>query len=373
MSHLLKRVVFKSYLFINGVKHFAALPFRKKLFSSESYYPEYSNKKNKICIYFEQCLNILKYGAPNDFYFLYGFDIKGFKNRKGYVDNLEFRNRRESLNRKDDGTIIVLRDKFLFGLVAEGLGVNTPHNIALVDGSKLFLHVKDSGEDSVNIKDLALVFPTLDGFAKLIDGECANGVFHMEIKDSSILVDGEPMTMEQLSRRFNDHRHIIQQRITQHDAINAIYPNAINTIRLVTVYDERTNQIEVLSCVLRVGCGKNHVDNWAVGGLSIGIDTETCTLRKYGFYKPGFGTKTAVHPNSNVVFEGYPIPFLKEAIEDAKRFHFFIKNVHSIGWDIAVTPSGPCFIEGNDNWEISLMQVCNHGYQKEFNNLFLQK
>jgi histone deacetylase complex regulatory component SIN3 len=112
------------------------------------------------------------------------------------------------------------------------------------------------------------------------------------------------------------------------------------------------------------------VDNWAVGGLAIGIDVENESLHKYGFYKPGYGTKALEHPNSGIVFDGYKIPFLQQAIEQAKNLHSFLPGVHSIGWDIAIGENGPIIIEGNDNWEISLVQICSHGLQKEFDNYF---
>lgn len=52
------------------------------------------------------------------------------------------------------------------------------------------------------------------------------------------------------------------------------------------------------------------------------------------------------------------------------RFHTFLPSIHSIGWDIAITKDGPCFVEGNDNWEVSLVQICSHGLAKEFNDWF---
>ena len=56
----------------------------------------------------------------------------------------------------------------------------------------------------------------------------------------------------------------------------------------------------------------------------------------------------------------------EEAKEMVRNFHLQLKEVHSIGWDITITPDGPCIIEGNDNWEISALQVTNHGMKKEF-------
>ena len=54
----------------------------------------------------------------------------------------------------------------------------------------------------------------------------------------------------------------------------------------------------------------------------------------------------------------------------ARRFHSELHEIHSIGWDSAITDAGPCFIEGNDNWEISLVQICSKGLQREFEELF---
>ena len=47
-----------------------------------------------------------------------------------------------------------------------------------------------------------------------------------------------------------------------------------------------------------------------------------------------------------------------------------LKDIHSIGWDIAIGKDGPVFIEGNDNWEINGPQVGNRGLKKEFEEYF---
>ena len=77
-----------------------------------------------------------------------------------------------------------------------------------------------------------------------------------------------------------------------------------------------------------------------------------------------------MHPDTGIVFDGYELPYIGEAIDLAKAFHSHFKNIHSIGWDIAITENGPCFIEGNDNWEISLVQACSKGLRKEFQEFF---
>ena len=85
--------------------------------------------------------------------------------------------------------------------------------------------------------------------------------------------------------------------------------------------------------------------------------------------KPKYGTKTKEHPDTHIAFNGYEIPFYKEAEAMAILLHQNMYRSHSIGWDIAITNNGPVFIEGNDRWEISLIQAV-HGGMKYIEKYF---
>lgn len=344
------------------------LPFGKQYYSAQCYFPEYlDRRKSKFYILLDQYAHVLKYGRPNSFYFLYGLDIKGLNRSGDFVDCNLFIRRREKMNRRfcEYPPIGVLRDKSLFGVVAEGFGIRTPNNIGIIKNGIVYMFEKKC---KMPLSEFIEQNDECDAFIKRIDGECGDGVFHIHISDGMIRYKNEQLNTDIFNKQ---DRYLIQDAIKgQHHDISIIYPKAINTLRLVTVLNPQTKDIEVMTCVLRVGKGENQVDNWAMGGLSIGVDLEKGTLRKYGFYKPGFGTKATEHPDSHVVFDGYKIPYLQEAINQAKTLHGHLYGIHSIGWDIAITEDGPCFVEGNDNWEISLMQISNHGLQKEFKQLF---
>ena len=43
------------------------------------------------------------------------------------------------------------------------------------------------------------------------------------------------------------------------------------------------------------------------------------------------------------------------------ELHKVMFRSHSIGWDVAITENGPVIIEGNDRWEISLIQAVHGG------------
>ena len=76
-------------------------------------------------------------------------------------------------------------------------------------------------------------------------------------------------------------------------------------------------------------------------------------------YKPCHGLKAEKHPDTNIQFSDFLVPQFEEAKQLCIKAHKVFNSIHSIGWDVAVTENGPCLIEGNDNWEISMMQACD--------------
>jgi hypothetical protein len=228
---------------------------------SETFYPELGRRKNRIVIFFDQLMNIFKYGEINRFYFLYGFDIKNFRNRKEYVDYAEFKRRRDKLNKATPGKpICVLRDKFLFSIVAESLGINTPHNIGLIRNQKIYI-IDDKKE--MDLTDY-LVNNNTDVFVKPSDGECGQGIFTLKTANGSIWMDNNKVTINDVLNKIDiSTTYVFQGRIEQHERLKKIFNNSINTIRLVTVINRKNNNVEVLPPLLRAGIAGNIVDNWA--------------------------------------------------------------------------------------------------------------
>ena len=368
----MRKLLFAVLKFFHGIYfrflEFGKLLANKKYYISSSYFPECKKRKCVFRVFMEQCWNIIYRGDINEFYFLYGFDVKGFRKPKNYIDNREFIRQRNKLNKENlIRPICVLRNKFLFGVVAESLGISTPHNVGIINGKEIFLLDE---KKRVNLKSFLSSKQEMDVFVKTVNGECADGVFTLRKVEGDLYFNKKKIGIDELYKYLEPNMsYIVQERITEHVVLNKLYGDSINTVRLETVVNPRTKQIEILPPLLRVGTSGRNVDNWAMGGLAIGIN-EDGSLKKYGFYKPAFGTKAERHPNSDIIFEGYHLPFFKEAIESALLFHHYLQDIHSIGWDIALTESGPCFIEGNDNWEISLVQITSMGLEKRFKELF---
>jgi hypothetical protein len=49
----------------------------------------------------------------------------------------------------------------------------------------------------------------------------------------------------------------------------------------------------------------------------------------------------------------------EDVLSAACEAHRYFYEIGAIGWDIAISENGPVFVEGNDNFEISLLQACD--------------
>lgn len=330
-----------------------------------NYYTE-MEEKSRFQIFREQCGNIFKYGAVDEYYYLYGLNVKNFRRNEDYLVYLPFMRRRDELNlNSKHNSSSILRNKLYFGVFAKAFGINTPENIALVrNGDVLLL----SEGRHISIEQLVTAYNGVF-FCKPMDGECGKGVFKLELDGNVIKINGEDIDVLKFATMLEGPDFLIQRCITQHPLQSKLHSTSINSLRMVTVRSLKDNKIYVLPSILRIGTNGSIVDNTSQGGVAVGFNHETGQLNEYGLQKPQFGLRLNIHPNSGIRFSNYTIPFIKEAVEQAKYFHSFM-DLHSIGWDIAIGESGPIFIEGNDNWEINGPQSCNHGLVKEFNEYF---
>lgn len=349
-------------------KQLLSLIRRKDLYRHRSYYPEVREEQHKRShkIFWEQVHQILKYDYPNEYYFSYGMDVKNDDECNQYLNYMFFRNRRENLNFANKvNCTCILRDKMLFSIFANGIGVRTAPNVYYSTNGSIY---EFDSKREVTVSELT--GKDCELFCKLVDGECGNGVFKLKIKEGQIFINNTISSVDELQNRISSGRFLFQEVIRQHPDMSALHSQSINSMRLITVRSLKDGHIYTFPSILRIGTGNSIVDNTSQGGLAVGIDMSTGFLKKWGFYKPQFGLKVDTHPDSKVKFSDFRIPFFKEAVQQAIYFHSMLPELHSVGWDIAIDEEGPIFIEGNDNWEINGPQICNGGLKENFNNLF---
>ena len=314
---------------------------------SESYYPELP-QKSKFQMTMDQLGHIWKYGNIERYYFSYGLDIKGLRDKSDYLDDGWFLWKCAMLNTvlTDHDYTCILRDKELFATLLTEWGFETPRTIACVRNEK-------------DIKQLV----SLPGeyFAKPLDGECGRGAFRLTISPAT--------DAKEIEQKFGGTPYLVQTLVRQHPEIDRIYDKSINTLRILTIIDKATGKPVPVAGEVRFGAYGSVVDNLAAGGVAVGIDLQTGQLSEYGVCKKGVTKRTPVHPDSQVCFADVRLPYIREAVAKAEALHTKLSSIRLIGWDIAITPEGPVFIEGNENPEISGLQAVNGGIYKRVKNL----
>ena len=330
--------------------------------SHSSTYPELP-RKPKFRRLVENLYIYLRDGAPCAAYDGLGLDVKGrklndfvgniawirFLLRHFTVDGMESATPMQKLTQIGTCPILLLQDKFCFWSFMDRHGIPVVPILAHTVGGKLV-----KGEEAI---------PKLRSrerfFAKPVAANCGSRASIVVVKDGDFTVDGEKISFDQLIEGGDDF--IFQPVIENHADIKEINPSSLNTLRLVTCR-RKDGTLELWGPgMMRIGRANATVDNFAKGGIGVGIDLSG-RLKKYGYshdWELNYG-KTERHPDSKVLFEGRAVPFYAESVELALKAHALFPRLLTVGWDIAITPDGPMLVEGNHDWDIEMLQVVHH-------------
>ena len=149
---------------------------------------------------------------------------------------------------------------------------------------------------------------------------------------------------------------LIEDLILQHPDISRIYPDAVNTYRIVTII--RNGIPGVVYAFIRIGNGGRFVDNINSGGMAAPVDVDTGIIRFAAFDKDS--RYYAVHPATGCPIPGCRLPFWRESIEMCLEAAAVVPQLGYVGWDVAVSPDGPQLIEGNHFPGHDILQMPPH-------------
>lgn len=193
-------------------------------------------------------------------------------------------------------------------------------------------------------------------FAKPVDGDSGRGVEKLYRRD----FESAAAMLEHI--RAKGHC-VIEQCLVQHPAMSALYPHAVNCMRIVTdIGDDGKPYIGYV--VLKCGSGGGYCDNSGQGGLICGVDKQTgkvisCATDDLIVHR--YDT----HPDTGVPFLGFCIPLFDEAKAMCLEAAMLQPQVRHVGWDVAITADGPAFIEGNTYPGTDLCQLYWNTPQRE--------
>lgn len=157
---------------------------------------------------------------------------------------------------------------------------------------------------------------------------------------------------------------LFQETVKQHSKLYMLNPSSLNTIRIDTFIDKEGN-IDIISAYIRMSINNKHVDNISSGGCQVGINLQTGMLKKEGYSSfSNVGTHVFTrHPLTDVVFEGFEIPYFAEVKELIVKVAGYMPGLRLVGWDIAISESGPVLIEGNSDYAMGGNDISEGGYR----------
>lgn len=191
-----------------------------------------------------------------------------------------------------------------------------------------------------------IIYKPIDGIggADIKTFNLADGDVHAVYEELSKLPDG-----------------VVEEFIKQHHKINEFGNSSVNTVRVVTIVTrEETPEgvkknVDIAYVAFRIGQGSSVVDNLHSGGCSVVVDKDTGIVISNG--ADLIGNYYERHPDSGLKYKGFEIPYF----EEIKKFVYEACQLEmvegNIGWDIAISETGPVLVEVNVGPGVVLIQA----------------
>lgn len=291
------------------------------------------SEKSKFSIFLDMINCAIRYGAGYNDYLMFGFYDLNASQRKTYVTRFINKKIISALNNDDYSYMFdeknVFNKRFKKYLKRDYL-----------DAKEMSF---EEFEKFISDKDAVFVKPNT--------GACGIGVERIKKSD-----------FENVRKMFDYIKNpekdfgVVEEELVQHAKMSELYPHAINCLRIVTLVADG----KVHCCYIVSKCGNNGrvVDNLDSEGLCSPVDPETGKI-----YSVGHSSELKSferHPYTGVKFEGFQIPYVKEAIELCSQAAMEIKEIRYVGWDVCITKDGPAIVEGNDYPGYDFWQLPEH-------------
>lgn len=291
--------------------------------------------------------------------FLYRKDCLNYLD---YIGNKKVKKLQTSEELHSKLSVNVLENKILFHYLFSNTMVKTPKLLGCNIGDT-FIDEENKKCYTLDKEKIAFIIKTMINksdsdsvFIKPIDGIGGENSYRID-KDNL----GEIDCLNEVFDNLIKGNFMYQDAIQQHGEISRIYPNSVNTLRIDTYL--KNGNTNIISAFLRLGQGGSYIDNGSSGGCFVGIDTDKGVLKGIGhqLLEHGGNIYTS-HPDTNFKFEGFEIPYFKEAKEMCIMASSILKD-KLVGWDVAITEDGPLIIEGNHNYHIAMSEIAYGGFR----------
>lgn len=280
--------------------------------------------KGKLFLFFDMLWCFLRYGAGYNDYVMFAFYNMNRKQRDSYVTRL--RNKKLITTLNDPDAADLFDRKTLFD----------PRFSAYLGRAFLVLPGSTLEEFLAFIQGKEVIF------AKPDVGESGKGIRRLTVSDFQ-----SPEAMYEYLMKGNFG--VAEEALVQHKELSRLYPNSVNSLRIVTLLTPGASgdwDAHCVYAVIKTGTGGKYVDNLENGGLFCPINQDTGEITGVGHTSDLRTLEN--HPDTGIPLVGQKIPFVKESVALCKKAALEEPRMRLLGWDVCISPTGPVIIEGND-------------------------
>jgi hypothetical protein len=153
---------------------------------------------------------------------------------------------------------------------------------------------------------------------------------------------------------------LVERVVQQHAFWRQLFPDSVNTIRILTLLPPGDAVPFVAAAAQRIGATDTApTDNFAGGGIAAPIDLDTGTLG-HGVRRTPTGPPERLthHPETRARIEGARLPYWDRICATVLNAATLMGVARYVGWDVVVDERGmPVIIEGNSNTGVHVLQL----------------
>lgn len=197
---------------------------------------------------------------------------------------------------------------------------------------------------------------------KPVYGEAGQGILFAESRGGEIFINGKAAEFEARAAGYmgGTQPYFFEEYVRQASYSERIFPHAVNTIRVVTMWDMERHEPFVAFAAHRFGRDPSKpVDNFSQGGVSSLADPESGILGPCAYFESSNLSRSPNHPLTGEPIEGVRVP----GWEAMKNHLLFLASrlpfLPYLGWDAVAGENGFFVLEVNNRPGVAVYQA--HG------------
>ncbi|RQG94019.1 sugar-transfer associated ATP-grasp domain-containing protein [Natrarchaeobius chitinivorans] len=291
----------------------------------------------------------------------HGFSSKTFASLSLADENLEtylsdWQQKRVIHGGVNDEYVEVLENKLAFHIATSPYVDSVPALYGTIERGEFLSSETSPAEDLTTVLE-----EVKDVIVKPIDGRLGHDVYHVVAGDDGYVLNDRQLT----STAFDGFVRgldgfVVSEFVTQHEYAATICPESVNTLRILTIGEPGSDEIDVVRAVHRFGSGETSgpTDNWSGGGCAAPVDIESGELGRVVTYASENGTQRFdAHPQTGAQVRGTVVPQWDEITDAVREVAELHRANPYVGWDVVLSTDGPVVLEGNHAPGNILLQI----------------